>query len=149
MSDVVLQDFSQRRPDSLKFRIDEDVFEAVPAVGANLMRDIIAMTDMSALADARAEGLTPEQATSKLPKVMEQVSKTLGFLDTVLLPDSAQRFAARMNSAVEPITLDQAFKVWTWLVEQYSGRPTQPSSPSANGHDGTGTSSTGGALAAV
>jgi len=145
---AIMQDFTQARPDTIKFRIDNDVFEAVSAVGANLMRDIIGMTDVSELTSANLEELSPEDAGRRLPKVMAQVSKTLGFLDTVLLPDSAQRFAARMNSATEPITLDQAFKVWTWLVEQYSGRPTQPSSPSANGHDGTGTSSTAGALAA-
>lgn len=138
-------DFSEKRPDTLRFQIDEDVFEAVPAVGAQVMRDIIGMTDAAELATLDVANVSPEVAASRLPKVIEQVNRTLAFLDMVLLPESAQLFAARMNSADKPITMDQAFKVWTWLIEQYGGRPTRPSSPSENGHGGTGTSSTAGA----
>lgn len=140
----MMQDFTQARPDTIKFKIDDDVFEAVPAVGANVLRSIMTLADTTGLA-ANIESLTPEEAASRSTKVMEMVNSTLSFLDLVLLPECATRFGERMNSATEPITLDQAFKVWTWLVEQYSGRPTQPSSPSANGHGGTGTSSTVGA----
>src|SRR5262245_12537506 len=119
-----MQDFTEVRQETLKFKIDDDIFEAVPAVGAELMKDVIGMTDASALAADRIESLSPEDAAARMPKVMEQVNKVLGFLDTVLLEASAQTFAARMRSAERPITLTQAFKVWTWLVEQYGGRPT-------------------------
>lgn len=143
-----IQDFSLPKREPIRFKIDDDVFEAVPSVGADVMRDVIGMTDaikVTALDQATA---TPEQLGEAASTVKTHTARALQFLDTVLLPESAQRFGERMRSIENPITLEQAFQVWTWLIGQYGGRPTVPSSPSANGHGGTGTSSTAGASAA-
>jgi hypothetical protein len=65
------------------------------------------------------------------------------FLDSVLLPDSAERFADRFRDPLNPITLEQAVEVLQWLVgEVYVGRPTATRSPSANGRSRTGRPST-------
>jgi hypothetical protein len=71
----------------------------------------------------------------------------MAFLDQVLLPESAQRFADRLRSVTEPIDLYQVQDVLRFLIGRYSGRPTEPSLSSQNGHDGTTTSSTAGAPA--
>lgn len=68
----------------------------------------------------------------------------MGFLDEVLLPESAALFAERFRDPTNPITIEQATDVVTWLAsEVYSGgRPTGRSSASANGQPLTGQSST-------
>lgn len=145
MSDI--QDFSLPKREPIRFKIDDDVFEAVPTVGAEVMRDVIGMTDTIKLMSEGQDtaNVSPEKLTKAADGVKTHTARALQFLDMVLLPDSALRFAERMRSLENPITLEQTLQVWTWLIAQYSGRPTEPSSPSANGHGGTGTSSTAGA----
>jgi hypothetical protein len=134
----------------LRFKIDDDVFEAVPRVGAELFRDVINAGNVADLAELQGKDLsdlTNEQAAKLAQTVNLQTEKAMMFLDTVLLPDSALRFAERLRSATEPITFTQAYDVWRWLLGEYGGRPTEPSSPSSSGYDGTGMSSTAGASA--
>lgn len=66
------------------------------------------------------------------------------FLDAVLLPESAERFADRFRDPTNPITLEQATELLTWLVEEvYVGRPTARSRPSRPGPRATGRSTSG------
>lgn len=81
----------------------------------------------------------------------ERLRLVAGFLDAVLLRgdgiladplanppikavgSSAERFAARLRDPDNPIDLPTAAQVVAKLMEKYSGRPTEPSSPSAVG----------------
>jgi hypothetical protein len=73
----------------------------------------------------------------------EQVLAIGRLLDGVLLPDSRDRFEKRMRDPLNPITLDDAIDVVSWLAQEvYSGRPTVPSSPSAPSALSTGPRST-------
>lgn len=153
MTDFI-QDFSrpsdQPPKPNIKFRIDDDVFEAYPEIGGQVLMPAISLDGLDQLVgkdQAALQALPAEQQALAATAVNRQTLAALQFMDLVLLPDSAQRFAERMRSVTEPITLAQAFEVWRWLLGQYGARPTMPSSPSGNGHDGTGQSSTAGAPA--
>lgn len=142
-----IRDFSLPKQETLKFKIDDDVFEAVPIVGAQVLRDITNMSDLIQLQGLDTSSVTKEQLEAMAEVANQHTARTMQFLDLVLLPDSAARFAERLRSSDEPITIQQTYEVWRWLIERYSARPTPPSLPSLNGHDGTGSSSTVGAPA--
>jgi hypothetical protein len=78
-------------------------------------------------------------------KGVEQVTLVMGFLDTVLEPESAKLFAERMKDPHNPIDIDELTQVAVWLVEEVyvSERPTEAPSPSPNGSGSTGPSTTG------
>jgi hypothetical protein len=65
-------------------------------------------------------------------------------LKFVLLPESYERFSARLKDRHNPIDDDQLADVVLWLLEQYGLRPTAPSQPSSDGSPSpeSGTSST-------
>lgn len=143
-----MQDFSLPSEEPLRFKIDDDLFEAAPRVGAYLLQDVIDMSDAASLSSFDGTG-GPEETARASSVAVRQMAKATTFLDAVLLDDSAARFAERLRSTTNPISFDQVFQVWQWLIGKYGSRPTRPSSPSVNGHDGTGTSSTAGALPGV
>src|SRR5687768_7652287 len=47
------------------------------------------------------------------------------FLDQVLPEEQAKHFADRLRSKDNPITMEQLGNVVSWLVEVYTGRPTE------------------------
>lgn len=123
-----IKDFSKQRK-RLQFRIDDDLFEAVPAIPAQVMIDFtktITSTDPTQL--------TPEQ----------QVNVLTDMLEIVLVPESLKRFQARMADVNSPIEMDQINDVVTWLFEEYGMRPTIEPSPSSSGGSlpASGTTST-------
>lgn len=59
----------------------------------------------------------------------------------VLEPESYVRFDTLMKSDEYIIEMETLGDISTWLIGEYSNRPTQPQSPSANGAGKTGTSS--------
>jgi hypothetical protein len=123
-----MKDFSKvRKP--IQFRIDGDVFDATPAIPAQVMIDF-------------TEQITNADPTQMSPK--EQVGLLAGMLEIVLLPRSLKRFKERMADVENPIGLDQINDVVEWLFEEYGLRPTTESSSSSNGGSppGTGTTST-------
>jgi hypothetical protein len=153
-----MQDFSSPKLKDIQFRIDGDVFYAHPKIGALVLKDVLDMQNelalhglRTAIEQAVAQGIQPDEDTIKEAARLTELhtAKIMNFLDLVLLDESARLFAERMHSATNPIDLEQAFKVYTSLIQTYGGRPTQPSSPSQNGDDGSGTKSTAGAPAAT
>jgi hypothetical protein len=102
----------------------DEVFFATPMAGGGALVDL-----------ARSE--TPE--TSNAARVMAMME----FLDNVLFPESAIRFAARLRSPEHTITGADVVETTNWLIsEVYAARPTQPPSSSPDGSSDTGTSST-------
>jgi hypothetical protein len=140
--------------ETLKFKLDGDVFEAVSSVPAALMSDMMDLsgqfgfTQLNA-AEIDVEDISPEnieRLQGMASQAQKQTARLLSFLDQVLLDDSALLFAERLRSTKKPITLADAFNVWRYLVEQYGGRPTKQSVSSANGAGETGMSLMGGQL---
>jgi len=67
------------------------------------------------------------------------------FLDMVLLPDDAARFAVRLKDPVHPISLDLYGSIIEWMLEEYGMRPTPPSNSSVSSPTNDGMNSTVGA----
>jgi len=129
VADNEIKNFTkQDKKDDVEFKIDEDVFTAVGTAPAMAVLDVAAVN--------KAEGL-------------DKIRIILEFLDKVLVPDSAVRFAERLASSTEPIDIEQAADIAVWLMEGVyaSERPTEAPSPSQNGSGSTGQSSTDGAQA--
>lgn len=61
----------------------------------------------------------------------EKVRALGQFLDVVLMPESHARFSARMSNPEKPVDVETVGDVVAWLLEVYTGRPTEPSSPSS------------------
>jgi hypothetical protein len=121
-----VKDFTRKR-ERLVFRIDDDMFEAAPALpGGTLTEFAVRFADV---------GKAP------IEQRMQVFADALGM---VLLPESNARFQKRFEDLANPIELEQASDVIVWLLESYGLRPTRPSSPSASGppSPASGTSST-------
>lgn len=95
-----------------RFSCDGEVFECAPVLPAGATRDLAKLA----------------KATSN-----EQVILFGDFLDTIMLPDSAQRFAKRLRDTENPITDKQVSRVVMHLIRAYGHRPTTPASSSQNG----------------
>lgn len=57
----------------------------------------------------------------------------LAFLDSALVAEDRERFTQVTESDDTVVPLETLAAIMEWLVEQYSGRPTQPPSPSEPG----------------
>lgn len=122
-----MRDFSRKQElDWYEFTIDGENFKAV------LVPPAMAILNVSRINDAKNLG--------KIEIIME-------FLDRVLDDESAVRFAARLSSKTDPITIDQCAEVAVHLIEEVyvTDRPTRGPSGSQNGFASTGPSSTDGA----
>lgn len=123
-----VKDFSKKRKD-IAFRVDGDLFHAARGVPAEVLLDFaseFAGMETSATVD-------------------QQLKAFRSMLEVVLLPESLERFSARMRDRADPIEIDQVEEIVTWLMEQYGLRPTEAPSSSPDGRSvpGPGTSLTG------
>lgn len=114
-----MMDFSVTRG-TIKFRIDEDVFEAPPDIAAELA---LRFADESSRLDA--EGVDVDEQIQIIHKLFRMI----------LLPASADRFIARLGDSHHPIGADTFQNVTRYLLEQYGLRPTEPGSDSSAGSD--------------
>ncbi|MDT0387811.1 hypothetical protein [Streptomyces dubilierae] len=121
------RDFSKKRK-RLDFTIEDDTFEAAPALPG----------------DVFAEFVTLYNSTGETETYQQQHDLLKQALALALLPESWERFAARLKDKANPIDDDQMSDVVLWLLEEYGMRPTQPSQPSSDGPASpeSGTSST-------
>jgi hypothetical protein len=121
------RDFSRPRK-RLTFTIDGELFEAAPVLPG----------------DIYAEFVTLYNGTADTKTYQQQHDLLKGALELALVPESYDRFAARMKDKANPIEDDQMADVILWLLEAYGLRPTQPSQPSSDGPASpeSGTSST-------
>jgi hypothetical protein len=144
MADQAVPDFTKPRPTALlRFKIDDDYFEAVPEIGPGVILDVTAPDDnVARLAGLDPTEASPEDVMKLTQGVRDLQARLMNFLDSVLIPESAQLFAARLRAQANPITLEQCREVVAWLIGQYSNRPTEPPKPSSSGRGGRGRSST-------
>jgi hypothetical protein len=122
-----VRDFTRKRK-RLIFRIDDDVFEAAPVLPG----------------DAYAELVDLYNGTADVETYQQQYGMLKSALELALLPESYERFAARLGNKSNPIDGDQMADVVLWVLEAYGLRPTGPSQPSSDGpaSPASGTSST-------
>lgn len=127
-----MKDFTEAH-ERLLFRIDDDVFEAAPALPGKVLAEFV--TRYTATTDGMAD----------------ECNAVVSALGLVLFPESNEVFQSRLGSLEKPIKMEQASDVIIWLLEQYGARPTQPSSPSSDGppSPASGMSSTDGAQTVV
>lgn len=113
---IAFKDFSKARR-RIIFKIDPDEFEAFPAIPVDAMQELSAL-------GGKFRGIDesdPEKIGEALAAIKEAV-------DTMLLPDSAEKFKKRMSKyADNPIDVGQFMQVFQWLSEVYANRP--PASP--------------------
>lgn len=114
-SDV--QDFSLPTQRNL-FAVDGEQFEAAPQLPARKAMECIAIAE-------RWEQAEPDKA--------EELFREL--FSRVLLPESFERFAARLDDLERPISLQQLPQIMTWLFERYGMGPTPPSPASSDGSE--------------
>jgi hypothetical protein len=115
--DEDIMDFSSPRR-SLRFRVDDDVFDAVPDIAAELALEY---------AD-KVEQLGGDDATNAQQR---EIFHSLFRL--VLLPESADRFIARLSDQRNPIGQRKIAAITQWLFEEYGLRPTESDSASSTG----------------
>lgn len=110
------RDFTRKRK-RLDFTIDGDLFEAAPALPGDVFAEFVTLYN----------GRIDTEEYQQQHDLLKQA------LSLVLLPDSYERFAARLKDRANPIDDDQMSDVVMWLLEEYAMRPTQPSPPSSDG----------------
>jgi hypothetical protein len=122
----VKQFTSRKNTDPIPFEVDGETFHLLPNVPGTAVLDVAGISEAKGLDTARI---------------------IMRFLDQVMVPESAARFAARLGSSEDPITIETGIEVATWAlgVVTNSDRPTEPSSQSSNGSGPDGASSEGGA----
>lgn len=121
------RDFTKKRK-NLDFVIDGDKFFAAPVLPG----------------DVFAEFVTLYNSTADVEAYQQQHDLLKRALELALMPESWERFAARLKDKANPIDDDQMGDVVLWLLEEYGMRPTRPSQPSSDGPASpeSGTSST-------
>lgn len=121
------RDFSRKRK-RLNFTIEDDTFEAAPALPGDIYAEFVTLYNNTGSADT----------------YQEQHDLLKRALELALLDESFHRFTARLKDKTKPIDDDQMADVVLWLLEEYGMRPTQPSQPSSDGPPSPepGTSST-------
>lgn len=121
------RDFSRKRK-RLDFTIDDDTFEAASVLPGDVFADMVALYNSAT-------------DTETFQEQHDLMKKALEF---ALLPESWERYSARLKDKKRPIDDDQTADVVIWLMEEYGVRPTQPSQPSSDGPSSpeSGTSST-------
>ena len=121
------RDFSKKRK-RLDFEIDGDTFDAAPALPGDVFAAFVTLYNGTVDTD------TYQQQHDLLKRALE----------LALLPESWERFAARLKDKARPIDGDQMSDIILWLLEEYGMRPTKPSQPSSDGPASpeSGTSST-------
>src|SRR5262252_9308375 len=141
-----LEDFSSLKPtEDIEIPLNGQTYYADPAPATELVLDAITggMTDADIDVALRAEqGAPMDQAEmSKAARLgMNSTRGVLTFLQDVLRPESAERWAANMKAKGTPeaISLAQCVAVYRALIQEYSGsRPTTPSASSQNGRGRT------------
>jgi hypothetical protein len=143
----------------IELEIGGEVFTAPPILAPTTLAEL--MDKQAEIQDAFSNITTQAQVGER--GVIDTVLKVLarrptdseddgtGIFDLVFTDEeTAQRFRERLHSRDRPFDLlQEVMPAVRALIEEYTGRPTQPSPPSASGSDDGGTTSTDGAPAAA
>lgn len=116
-NDVRFKDFSKKRQ-PIYFILDGeteegDRFDCYPALALPSLQEISLI----------AGNMTQETITQSFTE----------FFAVVLQPESAVRMEAKLKDRQNPLEVEQANDIMSWLMEVYGLRPSQPSSGSSDG----------------
>lgn len=91
----------------MQFRVDRDVFEAAPAIPAEILMRLQGMADQ----------------VNDLDKATEERRREFlrGFFGQFLLQESLERFLSRLADLGNPIDIIQMSKIMEWAFQEYSG----------------------------
>jgi hypothetical protein len=103
----------------LTFTLYGEVFRCQPALQGRVLIEFIAQSS----ADDPASG----------------ARAVLQFFNAAIVDADHDRFKTMTESSEHIVTMDTLTEIMDWLVEQYTGRPTEQPSPSQPGESTTGT----------
>lgn len=78
-------------------------------------------------------GVLYDVITAANGDVATQANSTIGFLSGVMTDEDAERFKRVIHSKDTIVTTDVLAEILQWVIEQYTERPTTPSSSSPAG----------------
>jgi hypothetical protein len=116
-SNTTVKNFTPKRK-LLRFKIDDDVFEATPALPALLAMEFADNAQAFETADSH-----------------RRIELIQAIFDLVLEEKSATRFFERLSSKSDAIDIQTMFDVVDWLMGEYGGRPTESPASSSNGSE--------------
>lgn len=120
------------------FTIAGVVYQAVPSVHPRQLVKLVA--SLRGLSSLAGKELAPDEVDKALTELG-------GFFEAVLLPEDANTQGWLDAYAGDEFDLQkQVIPIMTWLLEEYTGRPTQPLSDSVTGIDNGGLTLTDGAV---
>lgn len=96
--------------DEVKFKLYNEEFHCRRAIQGKVLLEVAGSFDGDNVTNAN--------------DVIEQ------FFEAVLEPESRKKFYALLHDPDKIVTVEELGEITGWLVEQYSGRPTQESSDS-------------------
>ena len=99
----------------LSFKLYDQEFYCYPAIQGKVLLDLVAQST-----DSDDTGVAAAKAITK-------------FFNTVLKPESVGPFNALLEDPDKIVTVETLGDITAWLVEEYSGRPTQQPEPSQSG----------------
>lgn len=114
---VEIKDFTIKRR-RIRFKVDNDVFEARPVLGLSLMQKMVKLGQTISSTDGE-----------------EKFEEVFKIFDQLLLPESAKLFRQR-GMSIDDDAIDmrqQLIPILYYLLEAYGVRPTQLSSDSLSG----------------
>jgi len=125
--------FTSKKP-KLTFSIDEDDFEAYAVLPARKFAIFADSVDQLRRAGTDYSG--PDKITLTFDQTITTI---LDAIELALTEDSAQRIAARISDADNPVDVNTLTSLLTWLLEEWGlaasdeARPTLPLSDSSSG----------------
>jgi hypothetical protein len=136
--EIHFRDFTRKRK-PVRFKIDDDVFVCVPALGTEDIQELVTVF--------RGTQSDDDSESDEVGKTAVVIGKIREAFRLFLLPDSYEVFVHRLGDRKNPIDPLQLLEIVQWIVAIYTKRPTEPSPTSSTGSeiDDGGTDSTAGA----
>ena len=105
--------FDSDAAEKLTFKLYGEEFECYPQMQGKILLNFVQMSNSDEASDS-AEAI-------------------LLFFEKVLVPESYERFEALTTNPEKIITVQTLADIVSWILEEYSDRPTQGSEPSQSG----------------
>lgn len=81
-------------------------------------------------------------STSRHTRISEQIAGTINFFVEVMDDDSATYLTQRLLNRTDPFGIEEVTEIMEWMIEEWTGRPTQPPSVSTRSRRSGGPRST-------
>lgn len=112
----------RRERDPLAFVLGGEHFTCLPVIPVGAGLDLADAPERSDQTGAHVRGL-------------------IAFIKNTLVDDDLDRFDKVLRAKTDPVGADDLFDVAVALSQEYTGRPTSPSTDSSGGRDSTGETS--------